>query len=811
MSTKNRSNKSSPKHRDAREIKRKINKTANAKIVVEDDKKPESLAEVVNSPNPASVEKQIDEPTKKPVVQEVPWSDWMWDEGPGRWYKARMTADKTWEYQCTEPSMLILSPDPIPHFAAATTFEYPEKESKVLFANEVIYQVPNCKGGYQLAVRLDERFWAVEKASSVTKAKEDPKKVESVAEKKDDTSDERVVITGADDSQEPSAEDKVQEKPSIAPTEPKQVIEKSSSKKTKAEVAQGPAKSPVYEKEKKDKRSSRLKIKKAYIELDEEDEPRHRGRARERKRAFYGCDFLGEGPVGSGSSRHDGQLLPSPTWDEEVRSIPTSARPNMIGTWHFSSLFFVFSFHLPINTFTSVLVIPLLATVFADMPVARETTPAAGFEARRSSDIPFPAVTPSTPSRSRSSPVYKLNSDEDEVQFLSSRPVNPSPAVKKIRDLGPQLCRACSKNTALKREASTLRSNNTMIINANVSPETKIIKIEGKNPALGSRDIVLDIKVVEFNDERQTQSPPTPQQQIKVSGSCSSRLSDKDVPLRGRVSLERSSSSMRVETRLHTDASETLHVQSFVENPNTSSNEFARATRASAFPDHTDDGLMTLAFVPTSFQFFGKLPAELRAVIWALATHEPRVVEVHRCQGGSDVYADSAPPSLLHACAESRKVAIEKYFENYMSIREGSFVHELDYIYLGCSRRSDCISKGLCPSNCKRSLGAMLARDATGRAVYEVTSQVSPFPSISILFNSRGIEELLLVDSKHSKPDGESTISNFKEIITPFHWQGARSLLQCWKDEIGKGAKLWRIPTSLKRIVRVEYIPDSDV
>ncbi|CZS90278.1 uncharacterized protein RCO7_08606 [Rhynchosporium graminicola] len=57
------------------------------------------------------------------------------------------------------------------------------REFKVMFVNEIMYQVPDSRGGYQLAVRQDEKYWRVGAGLSLTKAKEAFKKADPVAEK----------------------------------------------------------------------------------------------------------------------------------------------------------------------------------------------------------------------------------------------------------------------------------------------------------------------------------------------------------------------------------------------------------------------------------------------------------------------------------------------------------------------------------------------------------------------------------------------------------------------------------------------------
>ena len=77
----------------------------------------------------------------------------------------------------------MLLPGPVPQFAPTEKFEYCEPEAKVIFANEVVYQVADPRGGYQLAVRQDRCIWNVEDTPNPTKAKDVPKKADSGTEK----------------------------------------------------------------------------------------------------------------------------------------------------------------------------------------------------------------------------------------------------------------------------------------------------------------------------------------------------------------------------------------------------------------------------------------------------------------------------------------------------------------------------------------------------------------------------------------------------------------------------------------------------
>ncbi|KAG4430168.1 hypothetical protein IFR05_014344 [Cadophora sp. M221] len=288
MSNKNKSKKSSTKSQHAEEVRRKIVKNDSTKVEVIAERKSE-VPESTPKPAPAStpVQTRPEVPVAKPRIEESAWSDWAWDDLSGRWWRARLAIDKTWQYEYAEPTESVLVPSPVPQFAPAAKYQYPEQKSGMLFANEVTYQLPDPRGGYFLAVGQEEQSWNVEDVLNSTKAKEGPKKVHAVAEKKEGGGEKKIAAPGGEaPSQKPAAAEKAPAKANVnaQPALTKEVSESSSTKKTKAESGHAP--SPLSEKEKKSKQPSKSKKKTVYIENDEDedDEPRHRGRTRERRR-----------------------------------------------------------------------------------------------------------------------------------------------------------------------------------------------------------------------------------------------------------------------------------------------------------------------------------------------------------------------------------------------------------------------------------------------------------------------------------------------------------------------------------------------
>ncbi|KAK0103072.1 hypothetical protein ONS95_000751 [Cadophora gregata] len=303
MSNKNKSKKPNASSPDVDNGRRKVVKGSPAKeeIIGKREEEPRGTSKPVTATISTPVQKPRDTPVAKPKVEETPWSEWNWDEVSGQWYRARLGPDKTWQYDFPEPLPPVLPPSPVPQFAPAKKFQYSEPEARVIFANEVVYQIPDSKGGYLLAVRQDKTIWNVEETSSSTKSKEAPKKADNDTEKKDGSVVKATPSSA--DSQKPFAGEKAPVKAGAEAMDIKPAGVDSSPKKTvglervhewrvqvndaaQKEVngsAPEPTKKQLPEINKESKQS--VKPKKAiYIESDEDEPPRHRGRQRERRR-----------------------------------------------------------------------------------------------------------------------------------------------------------------------------------------------------------------------------------------------------------------------------------------------------------------------------------------------------------------------------------------------------------------------------------------------------------------------------------------------------------------------------------------------
>lgn len=103
MSNKNKSKQSSTKRHNLEEVKKKIVKNAIAKVEVVGEKDPESpqgTAKPTTAPNPDPVQKQAEVPAPRSKIEESPWSEWIWDEVSGRWYRAKLGPDSSFLLSC---------------------------------------------------------------------------------------------------------------------------------------------------------------------------------------------------------------------------------------------------------------------------------------------------------------------------------------------------------------------------------------------------------------------------------------------------------------------------------------------------------------------------------------------------------------------------------------------------------------------------------------------------------------------------------------------------------------------------------------
>jgi hypothetical protein len=64
---------------------------------------------------------------------------------------------------------------------------------------------------------------------------------------------------------------------------------------------------------------------------------------------------------------------------------------------------------------------------------------------------------------------------------------------------------------------------------------------------------------------------------------------------------------------------------------------------------------------PDKFVLFPKLPLELQRLVWKHARPEPHFIKLLWSPKSVRIYSPARIPSLLHACSESRQVALKWY------------------------------------------------------------------------------------------------------------------------------------------------------
>lgn len=148
------------------------------------------------------------------------------------------------------------------------------------------------------------------------------------------------------------------------------------------------------------------------------------------------------------------------------------------------------------------------------------------------------------------------------------------------------------------------------------------------------------------------------------------------------------------------------------------------------------------------------------------------------------------------------------YTEFHAAHPRFNYLHKSDYFFLECAK-SQIFNSGICCFDSfprPFSIVRMLSR-GHHRFVLEIDQHTDPFNGISWIFSQRDVKEILLVTSNYTSGSPELKTSNFKEITTPFAWQGGRSLTQCWMDAIA--LRNWReFPKTLRKIVGVEFCGD---
>ena len=206
---------------------------------------------------------------------------------------------------------------------------------------------------------------------------------------------------------------------------------------------------------------------------------------------------------------------------------------------------------------------------------------------------------------------------------------------------------------------------------------------------------------------------------------------------------------------------------------------------------------------PTTFTCFGRLPTELRLQIWKYARPDPRVVRVSRSKNSLDIpdwlkdrtnpiievpdktiidhfcrinYSKTPIPAMLHACTESRQVALGWYKLDFQSINAKPRVYfdfDADYLYIGCDECTDY-------SWCDDCAGGF--HDAVKRLLVRwPASYGTPFVRLNRYF--RGVKEILLFDPSTDPLKLEVQLSHLEKTTRPFNWNEGKALYDVFLEE----------------------------
>jgi hypothetical protein len=202
------------------------------------------------------------------------------------------------------------------------------------------------------------------------------------------------------------------------------------------------------------------------------------------------------------------------------------------------------------------------------------------------------------------------------------------------------------------------------------------------------------------------------------------------------------------------------------------------------------------------FTYFGRLPIELQLKVWKHARPDPRLVrlvwskeEPKWVEGylGSNLhrynYSPTPIPGILHACAESRQVALGWYrlgLAPYWTEPRTYFDFSADYLYIACES---------CETQCCEDCNEILSyRDS-----HQVQRLLFPWPYfyqtpfLRIFLRHRRVKEVLIFNPDTLSLKAETQLVHLKETTKPFNWQNGKDLHAMFleeKDEINSSREL---------------------
>ena len=186
------------------------------------------------------------------------------------------------------------------------------------------------------------------------------------------------------------------------------------------------------------------------------------------------------------------------------------------------------------------------------------------------------------------------------------------------------------------------------------------------------------------------------------------------------------------------------------------------------------------------FTCFGHLPLEMRLLIWKFARPDPRVVRLAWSKWPGKPprhtnfpecwrpnYSEAPIPAMLHACSESRKVALGWYrlaLEHGVAGPRVYFDFSSDFLQIGCE---DCRGPGQCHLRCMNILNQEQAR-CVQKVLLSCPGLRDPF--LLLCWNFRFVKEVLLYDSDTGPSITKAELSHLKQTTQPFDWQRGKDL-----------------------------------
>ncbi|KAK0103073.1 hypothetical protein ONS95_000750 [Cadophora gregata] len=304
--------------------------------------------------------------------------------------------------------------------------------------------------------------------------------------------------------------------------------------------------------------------------------------------------------------------------------------------------------------------------------------------------VPFPATRPTSASISASagSPLADDEDDGDnEVQFLGSRPVPCTPTIPAASGLEINMT---ARLTALR---SINASSSTHILtpkNNGSSFDSRITTLENVNAALEAEFVIIKDRIRSL----ESQSSLNPQSSQSLPASTYLKAASVGRPTQRTIT---NNSEHRKATMLEPQTSLKLVAGMQAVDPMPKCTDRSNYSSKSFITTETDDldrvsavtaeqgvsQVVTRSNVSHEFTIFGQLPAELRTIIWKLATPESRVYSIRRPNNDHEYpYAAADVHSILLTCRESREIGKAMYEKNSCGFRSYNYCEAYDIIYL---------------------------------------------------------------------------------------------------------------------------------